>query len=95
MVGISFLINYLDDFLLVHFSKALLDQDMKAMLRFCKDLGVPINADKIWGPAYTLTYLGIEIDSEQMVIRLPPDKLENLKALLDDWLGKKNALKDN
>ena len=93
VVGISFLINYLDDFLLVHFSKALLDQDMKAMLRFCKDLGVPINADKIWGPAYTLTYLGIEIDSEQMVIRLPPDKLRNLKALLDDWLGKKKCTK--
>ena len=95
MVGISFLINCLDDFLLVHFTKALLDQGMKAMLRFWEELGIPINADKIWGPAYILTYLGMEIDKVQMVIRLPLDKLENLKALLDDWLGKKNALKDN
>ena len=41
-------------------------------------LGVPLAPDKIIGLLQTITYLGIEIDSINCVIRLPKDKLDEL-----------------
>ena len=33
-----------------------------------------------------LTFLGIEVDTEVLVLRLPAEKLEGLKALISTWL---------
>ena len=34
-------------------------------------LGVPVASEKIEGPATKLCFLGFELDSEEMVIRIP------------------------
>ena len=49
--------------------------------------------DKVVGPSTTLTFLGIELDSVSMVMRLPRSKLERLKASFGRWLGKNSARK--
>ena len=41
------------------------------------------------GPATTLTFLGIEIDTQNEILRLPTEKLQTLKATLQAWRGKK------
>ena len=48
---------------------------------------VPVAKDKLKGPANALTFLVIELDIhvEQMVLRLPPEKLIELRALLTKW----------
>ena len=38
-------------------------------------LGVPIEYSKLKGPSSCVTYLGIEIDTESLQIRLPSEKL--------------------
>ena len=48
-------------------------------------LGIPIADDKLEGPSTRLTYLGIEIGSDDMVIRLPEEKLLELHSLLEAW----------
>ena len=53
----------------------------------------PVAPDKVVGPATTLTFLGIELDSVSMVMRLPKPKLERLKASLSRWLGRGSARK--
>ena len=40
-----------------------------------------------------LQFLGIELDSTAMELRLPQEKLTNLLKLLRDWRGKKSCTK--
>ena len=56
-------------------------------------LGVPLATDKLEGPVQKITYLGIEIDSRDMTIRLPQDKLDKLKTMLKEWGKKKKTTK--
>ena len=66
-------------------------QSLTVAVKLCQDLGFPVAPDKVVGPATTLTFLGIELDSVSTVMRLP--KLEPLKALLSRWLGRGSARK--
>ena len=52
-------------------------------------LGVPVAEQKLEGPATCLTFLGIELDTGQMVRCLSPNKLKELKELVAEWLPKK------
>ena len=51
--------------------------------------GVLVAQEKCEGPATTITYLGIEIDSLTMELRLPEDKLRRIRGELGKWIGKK------
>ncbi|XP_077863268.1 uncharacterized protein LOC144346270 [Saccoglossus kowalevskii] len=89
------LIHYLDDYLAVApppNSQACL-HIMNTMLSVCKELGVPIAKEKVEGPSSTLTFLGIELDTVKMVIRLPDDKLNDLLQVLPTWLHKTSSTK--
>ena len=46
-------------------------------------MGVPVSAHKLEGPANTLTFLGILLDTLKLEIRLPDDKLSRLRASFD------------
>ena len=90
----EFIIHYLDDFLVA--GKANSDSCQKSLnlaLRLCRELGVPIMAAKVAGPATTLEFLGLLIDTIRMEISLPGDKLSRLKLLLESWLGRKSCSK--
>lgn len=74
----------MDDFLFV----APVDGDLCRFLLdtfrfFMEHFGIPLSADKTEGPVSVLSFLGIEIDSVNMVFRLPRDKLSNLISLID------------
>jgi len=75
--------HYLDDFLLA--GKAGTGECLQLMDRFriiCEDLGVSLAEDKTIGPLSILTFLGLEIDTLEMVIRLPQCKLSEVK---ENW----------
>ena len=55
---------------------------LDSFLHICSDVGVPIKEEKTQLPTTIITIYGVEIDSNQMVARLPPDKLSKIK----DWL---------
>ena len=103
---LAFLIHYLDDFFLanvktagcrhdmdVFVTTAGCRHDMDVFLDICKQLGVPIADDKLEGPATCITYLGIEIDTVAMTIRLPADKLEKIKSLVRAFAGRRKCTK--
>ena len=50
-------------------------------------LGLPIVIEKLEVPACELTFLGIEIDTWDIQLRLPRTKLQALRVLVKSWLG--------
>ena len=89
-IGIQQVFHYLDDFLIVARPQSSQCKEELQVLLECFDrLGVPVAEQKLEGPTTTLTFLGIELNTEQMIRRLPPKKLKELKELVGEWLPKK------
>ena len=88
-VGVDNCVHYLDDFL---FWGPPASPECKESLemarRLFERLDLPITLDKTIGPTTLLTFLGIEIDSVQLQLRLPSDKLASLRSMLAQWDGK-------
>ena len=51
-------------------------------------LGFHISWGKVTAPSQVCSFLGLEIDSNEMEIRLTLDKLEKLKGLLAKYINK-------
>ena len=88
-------VNYLDDFIAVcnTYDNCLLAQ--KCILSTLRNLGFHVAYDKVSPPSTCTVYLGVEIDSIAMELRLPQGKLEKLKKLLEiyvsrEWISKKD-----
>ena len=59
----------------------------------CEELGVPVAGHKCEGPSPCLTFLGIEVDTMAMELRLPQEKLQRLKLLVAKWCQRKSCLR--
>jgi len=49
--------------------------------------------EKLEAPSTALTFLGIEIHTSRMEIRLPKEKLDHMHEDLNYWSGRKKATK--
>ena len=64
-------------------------------MNVCDELGVPIAENKTAGPSNIITFLGFIIDTVLMMVRIPEEKLQKLRNLLQPLLYKKKvSLKD-
>ena len=87
-------IHYSDDYLLISPANIILASKQKdTLLSTFQYLNIPVAEDKLIGPATSLPYLGIQIDTMAMEISVPADKLEATLALLPKWLGRRTATK--
>ena len=92
--GVRHVMHYLNDFLMLGPpSSNQCHQSLKAFKQTCQQLGVPLAMEKVEGPSTSLTFLGITMDTVQMEIQLPDDKLARIRQCIDQWLPKKNATK--
>lgn len=57
---------------------------------WCNKFGVPLALDKLLGPSTVFPFLGIELDTDTMELRLPADKLHSLQSLIKSRQGKKS-----
>ena len=73
------ILHYLDDFL------------FGAEADICKLWGVPVAEDKTVEPTEILTFLGIEFDTLAMELRLPNEKLVELKNTLELFVQSKKV----
>ena len=84
-------IKVLDDFLFVQPSHQLCHRHLQIFQQLCEYLHIPIAPHKTHGPATTLTFLGLQLDTLAMQARLPPDKLlrysENIEHALKKTLS--------
>lgn len=90
--GSESVIHYLDDFL---FAGPGTDSTcLNLMSEFdclCDRLGVPLAHDKTVGPTHVLTFLGLEINTIEMSVKIPKEKLLKLKTIISNLLGKKRT----
>ena len=88
------IMHYLDDFLLAGPPESpACARNLHSLLATCSHLGVPIAWEKLEGPMTMLTFLGIEIDTSAMQLRLPHTKLTELRSLLKEWRLKRACRK--
>ena len=90
--GVEFLWHYLDDYITVgrpHTGDCPWNVDV--FHHVCERLGIPLAADKCEGPSTCLTFLGIEIDTVEMELRLPAEKLQMLQQEIKSWAEKKSC----
>lgn len=90
--GVEFCIHYLDDYLFVE-TPQVEARALSIATQVLSDLGIPMAPEKVEGPATTLVFLGIELDSQSMTARLPADKLQRLKAMVSGWRDRKSCTK--
>lgn len=92
------IVHYMDDFLMVGSADATGIQCSQIVQEFqsvCTELGVPLAEEKSEGPTTNLTYLGLEIDSVLMQVRIPKVKLKSLNSRIVEALSKREmCLKD-
>ena len=62
---------------------------LSTIVSTCRELGVPLAADKAEGPAPVLTFLGIELNTMAMSLALPHDKLAALRETVRTVQGAK------
>ena len=87
-------LHYLDDFLFIGApDTGECKQALERALTTCDTLGIPVAKHKVEGPSTCLSFLGIELDTQALQLRLPPEKLSRLQSLIKTWQGKKACLK--
>ena len=92
--GVSVLLHYLDDFLTMGKENTQECQcNLEKLINLCHCLGVPLKWQKLEGPATSLTFLGILLDTRKMEMRLLEEKLRDLKELITRWMGRKSGKK--
>ena len=72
--NVSFLIHYLDDFLTMGPHTSLTCQyNLDTIVQICDHLGIPLAFEKVEGPANTLPFLSIVLDTVKLEARLPKE----------------------
>ena len=64
------------------------DAALATLLKVFEQLGLPVAMDKSEGPTQYLTFLGYQVNSQQMQVSPPQPKLVELLSLLRAWLGR-------
>ena len=90
---INRVLHYLDHFFFVEPDNSTCRASMTRVKDKAHQLGVLMKPSKETGPTTTITFLGIELDSEVLVARLPPEKLRDLMDKIPQWLSRRKANK--
>ena len=92
--GVQQVFHYIDDFITIGAPKTgECEWNVRIMHEVCQELGLPVAEEKNEGPTSSLQFLGLELDTEAMEIRLPHSKLVQLQAMLAAWRERKACKK--
>ncbi|XP_052062798.1 uncharacterized protein LOC127702580 isoform X1 [Mytilus californianus] len=82
------IVHILDDFMIVDKTEDGCKKKLERFLAICKDMGIPISKEKTFQPSKVMSFVGYEIDTRLMEVRLPIDKLDKCHNLLTVVLQK-------
>jgi len=86
--GVPGLLHYLDDFLISGVPDSPeCRQALEQALWLCELLGVPVAKLKMEGLATVIVFLGIELNTLAVILRLPKKKLHRLQTEIGKWTG--------
>ena len=84
--GVKYINHYLDDFITVGSMECAANL-VVILLSTYAQLGVPIASDKSEGLSTCITFLGIKVDTLKMELRLLKEKLQRVRAVVQQCLG--------
>lgn len=77
--GVDWVDHYIDDYITMGAPKSpRCGQNVAIMKQVCEETGLPTEPEKDEGPATSIDFLGMELDTVVLKIHLPPDKLSQL-----------------
>ena len=85
--------HYIDDFVTASPGSKECWESKQIMHEVCDEVGLPVEPEKDEGLATIIVFLGLELDTQKLEIRLPPEKLERIKASPASWRGRKACKK--
>ena len=91
--GYDLMIVYLDDWLILGPDKDSCKLALNELLNLLRDLGFSISYNKVFPPTTSLVCLGIFIDSMEVTISLPSEKVGELEALISHFANSKQSTK--
>lgn len=91
--GLAATVVYLDDFFIKADTFDACVSALNMLIALLRKLGFNINWNKVVDPTTKLTFLGIEIDSVEMCLRLPEEKLIQIRQELASFQHRKRASK--
>ena len=83
--------HYLDDFLFVGATKERCQFSLDTFNNICKYINFPVALEKTVTPTQRLEFLGIEIDTVKMVLRVPETKINKVVNYLDNLLTRRHC----
>ena len=86
-LNIDHILHLLDDFLILPLSAKLCKDQLDLFLNLCSYLAIPMAPEKTCGPATTLSFAGIELDSICSEARLPLDKIHKSTQVISEFEG--------
>ena len=85
-------INYIDDFL-GYGTPDVARRSYDALLDVMTQLGITVSEKKLVPPTTRAVCLGILIDTVDGTVAIPPEKLQDVKNMVNQWKGKKYCTK--
>ena len=82
---------YLDDFGGAESSEGRATSALESLQAIMKELGIQEAVHKVCPPAQTMVWLGILFNSIEMTMRIPDEKMAEIKTTLKSWEGKTRA----
>ena len=76
---------YIDDFGGAEKEQQTAGEALAALQNILRDLGLQEASHKICPPSQVLVWLGIEFDSRDMTMKIPPQKLDEIVKLVQTW----------
>ena len=93
-LGCSDVIHYLDDYFSCGPpSGNTCNRNLDIMLHACDETGFDVNPNKIVQPTTELEFLGIVIDTNNMILKISEQRLQDTMKELDKWNNKKSCSK--
>ena len=91
--GIERIVNYLDDFAIVESTEEKCRESQSHLIRILRKIGFAVSWAKLESPARKVKFLGIIVDSEQMNLSLPVEKIDRLMKVIGEVEKKGSATK--
>ena len=89
--GLQHVLHILDDFFIAEQSHMKCLTGFSTLLRLFMSVGAPVVASKTLGPSQVLEFMGIELDTVRMEARLPEDKLQRTRDLLNSFTQRRSV----
>ena len=85
-------INYIDD--VIGFCTIFTaDPSYHTLVHLLKKLGLDVSIKKLIQPCTKATCLGVEVDTTNFTVAVPPEKLVTIQNICAQWVGRKSVVK--